>query len=213
MPACSRPRTPPLGASPTGRTTRITPRRTTAPPTSSTALTIGIDRIGDDLYNLAFVSIVRRDLQTGRQRFEESGKAFAAAGQSDRLADSTAAYGALEMRAGNLDKARDLLEEGRRLHIEQGNHARAADNTMVLSYIYLQRGEVEASREYLRKAMAAIREMQDVARFPLALDIGAAQALSRGTPAQTRFGCSREPRRGGPASAAGHRTLWSITIR
>ncbi|HEY8921794.1 MAG TPA: hypothetical protein VIN32_04095, partial [Candidatus Limnocylindria bacterium] len=142
-----------------------------------------LDRIGDDLYNLAFVAIVRKEIQTGRERFEESGKAFAAAGQSDRLADSTAALGALEMRAGNLDKARDLMEEGRRLHAEQGNHARATDNTMVLSNIYLQRGEVETAREYLRKAVAAIREMKDVARFPLALDLGAAQALSDGRPA------------------------------
>ncbi len=142
-----------------------------------------LDRIGDDLYNLAFVAIVRSDIQTGRERFEESGKAFAAAGQSDRLADSTAALGALEMRAGNLDKARDLMEEGRRLHAEQGNHARATDNTMVLSNIYLQLGEVETAREYLRKAMATIREMGDVARYPLCLDLGAAQALSDGRPA------------------------------
>jgi hypothetical protein len=75
------------------------------------------------------------------------------------------------------------MEEGRRLHIEQGNHARATDNTMVLSNIYLQRGEVEKAREYLRTAVAAIREMGDVARFPLALDIGAAQALREGRPA------------------------------
>jgi hypothetical protein len=54
---------------------------------------------------------------------------------------------------------------------------------MVLSNIYLQRGEVETAREYLRKAVAAIREMKDVARFPLALDLGAAQALSDGRPA------------------------------
>jgi predicted ATPase len=139
-----------------------------------------LDRIGDDLYNLAFVAIIRRDIQTGRERFEASGKAFAAAGQSDRLADSTAAYGALEMRAGNLEKARDLLEEGRRLHEEQGNHSRAMDNTMVLSNIYLQRGEVERARDNLRMAVAAFREMRDVARFPLALDLGAAQALSQG---------------------------------
>jgi hypothetical protein len=72
------------------------------------------------------------------------------------------------------------LEEGRRLHIEQGNHSRATDNTLVLSNIYLQRGEVEAAREYLRKATAGIREMKDVARFPLALDIGAAFALGQG---------------------------------
>jgi tetratricopeptide (TPR) repeat protein len=142
-----------------------------------------LDRIGDDLYNLAFVAIVRKNVQTARERFEESAKAFAAAGQSDRLADSTAALGALEMRAGNLDKARDLMEEGRRLHAEQGNHARATDNMLVLSNIYLQRGEVETAREYLRKAMATIREMGDVARFPLVLDLGAAQALSEGRPA------------------------------
>jgi predicted ATPase/class 3 adenylate cyclase len=139
-----------------------------------------LDRIGDDLYNLAFVATVRRDIQTARERFEESAKAFAAARQSDRLADSTAALGALEMRAGNLDKARDLMEEGRRLHAEQGNHARATDNMLVLSNIYLQRGEVETAREYLRKAMATIREMGDVARFPLALDLASAQALSDG---------------------------------
>jgi predicted ATPase/class 3 adenylate cyclase len=141
------------------------------------------DRVGDDLYNLAFIAILRLDIDTARERFRESGEAFVAAGQSERLADSTAALGALEMRAGNLDRALELMTEGRRLHAEQGNQARAIDNTMMLSNIYLLRGEVESAREYLRKAVAGIREMRDVARFPLALDLASAQAISDGRPA------------------------------
>ena len=141
------------------------------------------DRIGDDLYNLAFVAMLRRDIDTARQRFLESSKTFAAEGQSQRLADSTAAHGALEMRAGNLELGRDLLEEGRRLHREQGNHARTTDNTLVLSNIYLRLGEGEKAREYMRLAMAAIIEMRDVARLPLGLDIAASQLLSERRPA------------------------------
>jgi predicted ATPase/class 3 adenylate cyclase len=141
------------------------------------------DRIGDDLYNLAFVAMLRRDLDTARERFAESGKAFSAEGQSDRLADSTAAQGALEVRAGNIPAARDLMEEGRRLHLEQGNLARATDNTMVLSNIYLRLGDLDRAREYLRTATSSIMEMRDVARLPLVLDIGSAQALSEGRPA------------------------------
>jgi tetratricopeptide (TPR) repeat protein len=138
------------------------------------------DRIGDDHYNLAFVAMLRRDLDAARERLAESGKAFATEGQAERLADSKAALGALEMRAGNLTLARELIEEGRRLHIEHGNLARATDNTMVLSNVYLRLGDAETARDYLRKAIASTREMGDVARLPLALDIGAAQALSEG---------------------------------
>ena len=141
-----------------------------------------LDRTGDDLYNLAFVSMLRWDVDTARERFRESGAAFAAQGQSDRLGDSTAALGALELRAGNLEKARDLLEEGRRLHIEEGNQARATDNTMVLSDIYRRLGDPETARQYLRDAVSAIKQMRDVARLPLALDIGAAEAFSEGRP-------------------------------
>src|SRR5204863_5028600 len=110
------------------------------------------NRLGDDVYNLAFVAMLRFDLPTARQRFGRAAELFAAAGQTDRLADSTAAHGALEVRAGNLERARDLLEEGRRLHIEQGNRARATDNTMVLSNIYLRLGDPSRAREYLRLA-------------------------------------------------------------
>jgi predicted ATPase/class 3 adenylate cyclase len=141
------------------------------------------DRVGDDLYNLAFVAMLRGDIETARQRFTESTATFAEEGQSERLADSTAAHGALEMRAGNLPLGRDLLEEGRRLHGEQGNHARATDNVLVLSNIYLRLGEVDKAREYMRNAMAAIVEMRDVARLPLALDIAASQLLAEGRPA------------------------------
>ena len=141
------------------------------------------DRIGDDLYNLAFVAMLRLDLDIARQRITDSSKAFAAEGQSERLADSTSVHGALEMRAGNLTLARDLMEEGRRLHLEQANRARATDTTMVLSNIYLRLGEVEKAREYLRTGTSAVREMRDVARFPFALDLGGAQAVSDGRPA------------------------------
>ena len=141
------------------------------------------DRIGDDQYNLAFVAMLRRDFVTARERFTESNRAFGGEGQSERLADSTAALGALEMRAGDMALARDLMEEGRRLHVEQGNVARATDNAMVLSNIYLRLGEGDTARDYLREAMTSLHEMKDVARLPLALDIGAAQALSEGRPA------------------------------
>jgi non-specific serine/threonine protein kinase len=138
------------------------------------------DRLGDDLYNLAFVSMLQTDIDTARTRFAESGELFAAAGQTARMADSAAAQGALEMRAGNLTLARDLMEEGRRLHLAQRNKARATDNTMVLSNIYFQLGETSKARDYIRLALEGIRELQDVARLPLILDLALAMAMQEG---------------------------------
>ena len=139
-------------------------------------------RVADDVYNLAFVSMLGYDLPTARERFTKAAELFAAAGQTDRLADSTAAHGALELRAGNLELARDLLEEGRRLHTEQGNVARTTDNTMVLSNIYFRLGDPSRAREYLRLALGPIRQMNDHARLPLLLDLAAAMAVSEGRP-------------------------------
>ena len=154
------------------------------------------DRLGDDLYNLAFVAMVRGDFDTARQRFTESAELFAAAGQSERLADTTAARGALELRAGTLDAARDFLEEGRRMHLEHGNRARATDNSMVLSNVYLQLGDASKAREYLRGALVGIREMNDLARLPLILDLGMAMAVREGRPAEAlRLGAAAAARR------------------
>jgi len=138
------------------------------------------DRLGDDLYNLAFVAMLRGDYDLARQRFMESGELFAAAGQSERLADTTAARGALELRAGTLEAARDFLEEGRRMHLEQGNRARATDNTMVLSNVYFQLGETAKARDHIRRALAGVRELGDVARLPLITDLAMAMAVKEG---------------------------------
>jgi predicted ATPase/class 3 adenylate cyclase len=138
------------------------------------------DRLGDDLYNLAFVAMLNSDFDTARQRFAESAELFAAAGQSERMADTTAARGALELRVGSLEAARDFLEEGRRMHLEQGNRARATDNTMVLSNVYFQLGETSTARDYIRIALAGIRELRDVARLPLVVDLAMAMAMKEG---------------------------------
>jgi predicted ATPase/class 3 adenylate cyclase len=138
------------------------------------------DRLGDDLYNLAFIAMLRGDYDLARQRFSESAELFAAAGQSERLADTTAARGTVELRAGTLEAARDFLEEGRRMHLEQGNRARATDNTMVLSNVYFQLGETATARENIRRALAGIRELHDVARLPLILDLAMAMAMKEG---------------------------------
>ncbi len=154
------------------------------------------DRLGDDLYNLAFVAMLRADYDLARQRFTESVELFAAAGQSDRLADTTAARGALELRAGTLEAARDFLEEGRRLHLEQGNRGRATDNTMVLSNVYFQLGDTSRTREYIRLALAGIRELKDAARLTLVLDLGSAMALHEGRPLDAlRLGAAAARRR------------------
>jgi predicted ATPase/class 3 adenylate cyclase len=138
------------------------------------------DRLGDDLYNLAFVAMLHSDFDLARQRFAESAELFAAAGQSDRLADTTAARGTVELRAGTLEAARDFLEEGRRMHLEQGNRARATDNTMVLSNVYFQLGETATARDYIRRALAGVRELRDVARLPLITDLAMAMAMREG---------------------------------
>jgi hypothetical protein len=140
--------------------------------------------------------MLRSDFDTARQRFAESAERFAAAGQSERSADTTAALGVLEMRAGNLTAARDLMEEGRRLHLEQGNRARATDNTMVLSNIYFQLEETATARDYIRLALEGIRELQDVARLPLILDLAMAMAMREGRLADVlRLGAAAALRR------------------
>ena len=141
------------------------------------------DRLGDDVYNLAFIFMLAFDLETARQRFTEAAELFSAAGQLDRLADSTAAHGALELRAGKLEAARDLLEEGRRLHRKQGNRARTIDNTMVLAHIYFRLDDAPRAREYLHEALTEMREMHDHARLPLIMDLAAAIAVMEGRPA------------------------------
>src|SRR5439155_24901790 len=138
------------------------------------------DRLGNDMYNLAFVAMLRSDYDSARQRFAESAELFTAAGQMDRMADTTAARGALELRAGTLEAARDFLEEGRRMHLEQGNRARATDNAMVLSNVYFRLGETSTARDYIRTALAGIQELGDVARLPLILDLAMAMAMKEG---------------------------------
>jgi predicted ATPase/class 3 adenylate cyclase len=141
------------------------------------------DRLGDDLYNLAFVAMLREDFDTARQRFAKSAELFAAADQPERLADTTAARGALEMRTGDLEQARVWLEEGRRLHLAQGNRARAVDNSMVLSNVYFQLGDASRARELLLGGMEEARVMGDVTRLPLVFDLAAAMAVKEGRPA------------------------------
>jgi len=141
------------------------------------------DRLGDDLYNLAFVAMVTEDFDTARQRFAQSAELFAAADQPARLADTTAARGSLEMRAGDLEQARDWLEEGRRLHLAQGNRVRAVDNSMVLSNVYFQLGDASTARTLLLGGLEEAREMGDVTRLPLIFDLGVAMAVKEGRPA------------------------------
>ncbi len=140
------------------------------------------DRLGDDLYNLGFVAMARGDLDTARQRFAESADLFVAAGKSARLGDTTAVRGAVELRAGNLELARDLTREARRLQLELGNQRRATDAAMVLGSIQFRLGDLPAAREGLLLALAETREMRDVARWPLLLEVGAAMALGEGRP-------------------------------
>jgi predicted ATPase/class 3 adenylate cyclase len=154
------------------------------------------DRVGDDLFNLAFVAMLRSDFDTARQRFAQSAELFTAAGQLQRLSDTTAARGALELRAGSLERARDFLEEGRRIHLAGGNRARATDNTMVLSNVYFRLGDNAKAREYLLQAVAGIREMNDLARLPLVLDLAMAIALHEGRAADAlRLGGAAASRR------------------
>jgi predicted ATPase/class 3 adenylate cyclase len=141
------------------------------------------DRLGDDLYNLAFVAMLTEDFDTARRRFADSADLFAAADQPARLADTTAARGALELRAGNLEQARDWLEEGRRLHLEQGNRTRATDNSMVLSNVYFQLGDASKARELLLGGLAEARVMRDATRLPLVYDLAVAMAVKEGRPA------------------------------
>jgi predicted ATPase/class 3 adenylate cyclase len=140
------------------------------------------DRLGDDVYNLAFVAMARLDVQNARRLFLESADLFTAAGQSTRLADTTGARGALEMRAGNLEAARDFLEEARRLNLEVGNRRRATDNAMVLGNVYLLLNDMKSARDRLLTILEEATEMGDVTRWPFMLDIGAVMALKEQRP-------------------------------
>jgi predicted ATPase/class 3 adenylate cyclase len=140
------------------------------------------DRLGEDVYNLAFVAMFRDDLETARRYFLESADLFVAAGQPARLTDTIAARGALEMRAGNLEAARDLLEEARRLNVKQANKRRATDSATVLSNVYFRLGDVATARKWLLTAVAEAAEVGDVARWPLVLNIGAVMAFKAGRP-------------------------------
>ena len=163
------------------------------------------DRLGDDTYNLAFVPLVRGDLDLARPRLLEAADLFAAAGQTGRLADTTAARGAVEMRARNLVEARALMEEGRRLNLQAGNLRRATDNGMVLTNIHLGLREAEAARNCLLTSIRETQELGDLSRWPAILELGAAvlQAAGRSTDA-LRMGGASERRRadlgGGPPS-------------
>jgi predicted ATPase/class 3 adenylate cyclase len=140
------------------------------------------DRLGDDVYNLAFVAMFRGDLETARQQFLESADLFAAAGQPERLADTIGARGALEMRTGNLDAARVLLEDARRLQLREGNRRRATDSATVLSNIYFRLGDPTAARKWLLTAITEAADVGDVARWPLVLNLGAVMAFKAGRP-------------------------------
>jgi len=165
------------------------------------------DRLGDDHYNLAFVALVRNDVGAARSLFVESADLFSKAGQMGRLADTTAARGAVEMRAGNMGDARPLLEEGRRLHLQAGNLRRASDNALVLGYVHMRLGEMAAAHEWLLTSLAETRQMGDVSRWPFLLELGAALAMSEGRPRDAlRFAGAAAQRRtelgGGPPTFA-----------
>ena len=136
------------------------------------------ERLGDDVYNLAFVAMAAGDLDTARKGFAESTDLFVAAGQSGRLADTTGTRGAVELRAGNLEAARQWMEEARSLQLARGNRRRATDNAMVLAYTNSQLGDASRAREWLLVATADARELGDVGRWPLLLEVGVAMALA-----------------------------------
>src|SRR5439155_759002 len=91
-----------------------------------------------------------------------------------RLLPTEDQEGAVELRAGNLVEARDWMEKGRRLHLEYGNRRRATDAAMVLSYIYFRLGDTSTAREHVLTALGETREMGDVARWPVLLELGVA---------------------------------------
>jgi predicted ATPase/class 3 adenylate cyclase len=140
------------------------------------------DRLGDDVYNLAFISISRFDIDEARSRFLEAAGLFTAAGQTARLGDTTAARGAIEMRAGNLEAARDFMQEGRRLNLANGNRRRATDNSMALTNIYVRLGDMNAARSQLLTTLAEATETGDMSRWPLLLDMGTAMAFKEQRP-------------------------------
>jgi predicted ATPase/class 3 adenylate cyclase len=140
------------------------------------------DRLGNDVYNLGFVSMFKGDLVGARRRFDESAELFSAAGQDKRLADTTMVRGAVEMRAGNLDDARRWTTEGRRLHVELGNRGRATDGAMVLSYINLGLDELDAAQGWIETAMSETAAAGYVTRWPLIFDVGASLALRQHRP-------------------------------
>jgi tetratricopeptide (TPR) repeat protein len=141
-----------------------------------------VDRLGNDVYNLGFVSMFKGDLDGARRRFDESADLFSAAGQSNRLADSAMVRGAVELRAGDLVEARRWATEGRRLHLENGSRGRATDGAMVLSYVNVGLDDLEAAQTWIATAMSETAEAGYVARWPLIYEVAVALALKRDRP-------------------------------
>jgi len=52
-----------------------------------------------------------------------------------------------------------------------------------LSNVYFQLGETSTARDYIRRGLAGVRELHDVARLPLILDLAMAMAMREGRPA------------------------------
>jgi predicted ATPase/class 3 adenylate cyclase len=140
------------------------------------------DRLGNDVYNLGFVSMFAGDLDGARRRFDESADLFSSTGQLKRLADTTLVRGAVEMRAGHIAEARKWATEGRRLHLEHGNRARATDGAMVLSFVEVALDDLEAAQTWIETAMSETAEAGYVARWPLIYEVGVALALKRNRP-------------------------------
>jgi predicted ATPase/class 3 adenylate cyclase len=140
------------------------------------------DRLGNDVYNLGFVSMFKGDLDGARRRFDESADLFSSADQLKRLADTTLVRGALELRAGHLAEARTWATKGRRLHLEDGNRGRATDGAMVLSYVNTGLDDLEAAQTWIETAMSETAEAGYLARWPLIYEVGVALALKRNRP-------------------------------
>jgi predicted ATPase/class 3 adenylate cyclase len=140
------------------------------------------DRLGNDVYNLGFVSMFKGDLEGARRLFDESAGLFEAAGQVTRLADTTLVRGAVEMRAGHLEEARRWSTEGRRLHLEQGNRGRATDGAMVLSFISVGLDDLDAAKTWIQTAMEETAAAGYVVRWPLIYEVGIGLALKRNRP-------------------------------
>jgi predicted ATPase/class 3 adenylate cyclase len=115
----------------------------------------------DALYNLAFVPVMRRDLETARQRFEDSLALAQRIGRSDLVARSKQAVAMTEV-DNDPHGALSLLEESLALFREAGDQFHVGDALTGLAQVRVRLGQHQLGRSAYLEALRLFTEAQNL---------------------------------------------------